>query len=114
MSAPPEPADPAEEGPDGGAPAVEDMEPALVEAVRHRVVALVAGALGALPVDELPTQLRRVAKFAPQRRARLGGPLIATHVATDPVLRQRLSEKIIEDAGELGAAVTAGTAPPAA
>ncbi|MCM0675469.1 hypothetical protein NCC78_12325, partial [Micromonospora phytophila] len=60
--------------PDDGAaeaPAVEP-EPVLPEPVRQRIVALSAAALPGLPADEVPVPLRRVAKFAPNRRARLG------------------------------------------
>jgi predicted RNA-binding protein with PIN domain len=70
--------------------------------------------MGAMPVDELALPLRRVAKFAPTRRARLGGPVIAAQLAADPLLRQRLGTKIVETAGELGTAVAEGAAPAAA
>ena len=39
----------------------------------------------------MPVPLRRVAKFAPNRRARLGGPAIAAQLAADPLFRQRVS-----------------------
>src|SRR6185369_7353015 len=95
---------------------VEDdqLEPVLPEAVRQRVIALAAGAMTGLPLDELPMPLRRVAKFAPNRRARLGGPVIATQLAGDPLLRQRIATRVIADAGDLGAAVAAGNPPAAA
>jgi predicted RNA-binding protein with PIN domain len=67
-----------------------------------------------MPLDELPVPLRRVAKFAPNRRARLGGPAIAAQLAADALFRQRTGTRIIEAAGELGAAVSAGTTPAAA
>ena len=66
-------------GPDEGT--AFEPEPVLPEPVRQRVIALAAAALVGLPADELPVPLRRVAKFAPNRRARLGGPLIATQLA---------------------------------
>jgi predicted RNA-binding protein with PIN domain len=91
-----------------------EPEPALPEAVRQRVITLAASAMTGLPLDELPTALRRVAKFAPNRRARLGGPMIAMQLAGDPLLRQRLSSRIVTDAGDLGTAVVEGTAPAAA
>jgi len=89
-------------------------EPALPEAVRQRVIALAAGVLTALPFDELPVTLRKVAKFAPNRRARLGGAAIASQLSTDPIFRQRIGARVIADAGELGAAVLSGVLPAAA
>jgi predicted RNA-binding protein with PIN domain len=106
---------PAERGPEDAAhdPPFE-TEPILPESVRQRVIALAANALTNLPVDELPAALRKVAKFAPNRRARMGGPLIATQLAADTLLRQRLGVKIVESAGELGTAVASGVSPAAA
>jgi len=91
-----------------------DLEPVLPEAVRQRVIVLASGALSGLPLDEQPALLRRVAKFAPQRRARLGGSLIATQLATDPLFRQRVASRAAAEAGDLGAAVLEGTSPAAA
>ncbi|MDT4988238.1 MAG: hypothetical protein QOI74_2332 [Micromonosporaceae bacterium] len=88
--------------------------PVLAEQVRQRVITLAAAALTGLSFDEMPPALRRVAKFAPNRRARLGGAVIATQLATDPLLRQRVAAKIVEGAGDLGGAVVAGTPPAAA
>jgi predicted RNA-binding protein with PIN domain len=90
-----------------------EAEPTLPEPVRQRVITLAAAAMSGMPIDELPMALRRVAKFAPNRRARLGGPVIATQLAGDPLLRQRLAARAVEEAGGLGAAVV-GSAPPAA
>ncbi|MEU8606992.1 hypothetical protein AB0C29_03200, partial [Actinoplanes sp. NPDC048791] len=89
-------------------------EPTLPEAVRQRITILAAAALTGLPADETPVPLRRVAKFAPNRRARLGGPAIAAQLASDPLFRQRISGRIVTDAGDLGAAVAGGMAPAAA
>ncbi|WP_433049726.1 NYN domain-containing protein [Dactylosporangium sp. CS-033363] len=97
-------------GADGG----DELEPVLPEAVRQRVVSLAAGAMTGLPLDELPMPLRRVAKFAPNRRARLGGPVIAMQLSGDPLLRQRIATRVVNDAGDLGAAVIEGLAPAAA
>ncbi|GAA0932612.1 NYN domain-containing protein [Virgisporangium aurantiacum] len=91
-----------------------EPDPVLPDPVRQRVTTLAAAVLGNLPADELPISLRRVAKFAPNRRAKLGGPLIAAQIATDSLLRQRLATKVVEGAGELGAAVAEGTPPGAA
>ncbi len=89
-------------------------EPVLPEPVRQRVTGLTAGALPGMPADEVPVALRRVARFAPNRRARLGGPAIASQLAGDPLFRQRIAGRIVADAGDLGAAVAAGVAPAAA
>ena len=61
----------------------------LPEPVRQRVVALAAAVIGGMPADEVPAALRKVASFAPNRRARLGGPAIAAQLAADPLFRQR-------------------------
>jgi predicted RNA-binding protein with PIN domain len=91
-----------------------EPEPMLPEPVRQRVITLAAAAMTGLPIDELPMALRRVAKFAPNRRARLGGPIIATQLASDPLLRQRLAARVVDEEGELGRAVVEGSAPAAA
>jgi predicted RNA-binding protein with PIN domain len=91
-----------------------EPEPNLAEPVRQRVITLAAAAITGMRLDELPMVLRRVAKFAPNRRARLGGPIIATQLAGDPLLRQRLASRAVEEAGELGLAVIDGTPPAAA
>jgi predicted RNA-binding protein with PIN domain len=91
-----------------------EAEPALPEAVRQRVVALAAAAMSAMPADEVPAALRRVAKFAPNRRGRLGGAAIAAQLAGDPLFRQRAGTRAIEAAGELGISLGEGTTPAAA
>ncbi|MEU0547958.1 NYN domain-containing protein [Micromonospora sp. NPDC005979] len=97
----------------GGDPTIEP-EPTLPEPVRQRIVALTAAVLPSLPSDEVPVPLRRVAKFAPNRRARLGAPAIAAQLTADPLFRQRVTARVLADAGDLGAAVVEGTAPAAA
>jgi predicted RNA-binding protein with PIN domain len=91
-----------------------EAEPSLPESVRQRVISLAAAALAGLPGDELPSALRRVARFAPNRRARLGGTLIATQLSGDPLFRQRVADRVIGEAGELGASVIDGVGPAAA
>ncbi|MGC5051835.1 NYN domain-containing protein [Micromonospora sp. DT48] len=91
-----------------------EPEPSLPEPVRQRIVSLTAAVLPSLPADEVPVPLRRVAKFAPNRRARLGAPVIAAQLAADPLFRQRVSARVLADVGDLGAAVVEGTAPAAA
>jgi len=99
---------------DDGAGPPEDDEPVLAEPVRQRVVGLASNALSGLPMDELPVVLRRVAKFAPTRRARLGGAQLAAALTSDPLFRQRVATRVLEATGELGAAVRDGTHPAAA
>ena len=89
-------------------------EPILPEPVRQRIMNLAAAALPGLPGDEIPVPLRRVARFAPNRRARLGGREIAAQLAADPLFRQRISTRVVSDTGDLGAAVAGGMAPAAA
>jgi len=89
-------------------------EPILPEPVRQRITALAAAALPGLPGDEIPVVLRRVARFAPNRRARLGGREIAAQLTSDPLFRQRISGRVVTEAGDLGSAVVAGMAPAAA
>ena len=48
----------------------------LPDAVRFRLAELGADALGDLPRVDVPPSLRPVARFAPAKRARLGGPTI--------------------------------------
>jgi predicted RNA-binding protein with PIN domain len=64
----------------------------LPEAVRGRVVALTAGVLP--DVVRLPPPLRRVADFAPARRARLGGTAIATALADEDGFRERVGTQL--------------------
>ncbi|MEV4822865.1 NYN domain-containing protein [Micromonospora sp. NPDC049274] len=99
---------------DSGADPAVEPEPTLPEPVRQRIVTLTATVLPTLPADEVPVPLRRVAKFAPNRRARLGAPAIAAQLTADPLFRQRVTARVLADAGDLGAAVIEGTAPAAA
>jgi predicted RNA-binding protein with PIN domain len=90
------------------------VEPALPEPVRQRVISAASTALTGMPVEEVPLALRRVARFAPARRARLGGAAIAAQLAGDPLFRQRVAARVQDDAGELGEAVGEGISPAAA
>ncbi|MCY7343673.1 MAG: RNA-binding protein, partial [Pseudonocardia sp.] len=44
----------------------------LPDAVRARLAEVAATAVGGLPVADLPVQLRRLARFTPAKRAKLG------------------------------------------
>ncbi|HET7326327.1 MAG TPA: NYN domain-containing protein [Nocardioidaceae bacterium] len=85
----------------------------LPDPVRHRVVALAADALGRLAADHVPAPLRRVASFAPARRARLAATQIATVLGTDDDFRERVATQVRIAVPELCRALDDG-APPAA
>jgi predicted RNA-binding protein with PIN domain len=78
------------------------------------VVTLAARALGQMPAEQLPPALKRVATFAPARRAKLAGSQIASVLETDEEFRERLAVQVRAQAGELASAVEAGTTPAAA
>lgn len=86
----------------------------LPEVVRSRVVALAAEALGAMPADQLPASLKKVASFAPGRRAKLAGSRIAGVIETDEAFRGRLAEQVRARVAELARALDDGTTPAAA
>ncbi|MBY9073791.1 NYN domain-containing protein [Nocardioides sp. WL0053] len=67
-----------------------------------------------MPADQLPASLKRVASFAPGRRAKLAGSQIASVLETDEIFRERLGHQVRADVAELAAALEAGTAPAAA
>jgi predicted RNA-binding protein with PIN domain len=97
--------------PTGSGAADDLVEPTLPEAVRARVIALVASAMTGMAGDEVPASLRRIAQFAPRNRARMGGPGIAAQLRADLIFRQRVAERVLDAAGDLGRAVREGTPP---
>lgn len=64
----------------------------LPEAVRTRLVSLVAASLG--DVTPLPPALKQVAGFAPARRARLGATAIVAELERDEELRGRVATQV--------------------
>ena len=70
----------------------------LPEAVRSRLVTLVAASLG--DVTPLPAALKQVAGFAPARRARLGASAIMTELERDDDLRERVAVQVGTRAGD--------------
>src|SRR6478735_4898049 len=64
----------------------------LPEAVRSRLVTLVAASLG--DVTPLPAALRQVAGFAPARRAKLGAAAIVAELERDEELRERVAVQV--------------------
>jgi predicted RNA-binding protein with PIN domain len=85
----------------------------LPEAVRSRVVGLASDALAGLEPTTLPAPLRRVASFAPARRARLAATQIAAAVAQDPAFRERVAVQVRAALPDLCVALDRGE-PPAA
>ncbi|MDN4160717.1 NYN domain-containing protein [Nocardioides abyssi] len=80
----------------------------LPEPVRARVVALTADTLPAL--GQLPPALRRVATFAPARRARLGATAIATALGDDDLRSRVAAHLAVEPPGLASAADRAALA----
>ncbi len=77
----------------------------LPEAVRNRLVSLVAASLG--DVAHLPASLKKVAGFAPARRAKLGAAAILAELERDDELRERVAVQVraraSDDDGDLAA-----------
>lgn len=84
----------------------------LPDQVRARVIALVAEVLP--QVAEPPAALRRVATFAPPRRARLGRNQIATAIEGDEAFRGHVASLVGALAGDLATALAEGVVPAAA
>jgi predicted RNA-binding protein with PIN domain len=86
----------------------------LPQAVRVRVIALAADALGRLPADEVPVPLRAVARFTPAKRAKLGGTALAAVLEADAAFRLGVAARAEHAAPAVIAAVRDGEAPGAA
>ncbi len=69
----------------------ETLHVPLPPAVRQRVVSYAAQALGTLAADEVPAQLKAVARFTPTKRARMGATQLAAALDGDAVFRQRVA-----------------------
>ncbi len=70
----------------------------LPEAVRNRLVSLVAASLG--DITSLPASLKKVAGFAPARRAKLGAATILAELERDDELRGRVAVQVRARASE--------------
>jgi predicted RNA-binding protein with PIN domain len=94
----------------------EPVEPTgpLPDAVRTRVIALAAEAVGRIAPESLPASLKKVASFAPPRRARLAGNQIASVLETDDAFREHVAIQVRASHQALAKALDAGTAPAAA
>lgn len=84
----------------------------LPEAVRVRLVALAADVLPQVP--SLPPSLRKVAAFAPARRARLGGTPIGSALTGDDDFREHVATQVTAAQAELVAQLETGEVPDAA
>ena len=94
----------------GRAEEAEELGP-LPDAVRARVVALAAEAIGRMPAETLPAPLKRVATFAPGRRAKLAGNQIAGVLETDAGFREHVARQVRVEAPEIAEALDAGARP---
>ncbi|MGO4258808.1 hypothetical protein AB4Y76_20415, partial [Marmoricola sp. RAF53] len=84
---------------------------ALPTRVRARVVAVAADALGAMPPDQVPAALRRVAAFSPARRAKVAaGQLLAA--LEDDAFREHLAVQARAQAPEVAGALEHGERSP--
>ncbi|NYG58040.1 putative RNA-binding protein with PIN domain [Nocardioides daedukensis] len=82
------------------------------EAVRSRLLNLASQALP--QIADLPASVRKVATFAPARRAKLGGSLIASALETDDEFRVHVAKQVGLEMPALTEAVGSGVVPQAA
>ncbi|SEP32036.1 NYN domain-containing protein [Amycolatopsis saalfeldensis] len=80
---------------DAGAPEPATWS-ALPDAVRERIAELAAAAVAKLPVADVPRQLRPVAKFAPAKRAKLGGAALLAALGDSAQFRTAVIEWLRE------------------
>ena len=99
---------------EGEASPGEQLAAPLPEVVRLRVVSLAADALGRMPAEQLPVALKRVASFAPGRRAKLAGTQIASVLEGDAEFREHLGRQVRAAVPTIAGALDAGAAPAAA
>jgi predicted RNA-binding protein with PIN domain len=59
----------------------------LPDAVRSRLAELAATAVGSLPSSDVPVPLRRLARFTPAKRAKLGGPALTGELSSSAMFR---------------------------
>ena len=92
----------------------EQLARPLPAAVRARVVALAADALGAMPPEEVPASLRAFRAFTPRRRARLAATPLAAAIEAEPGFRTAVAARLREALPALASELRAGRVPPAA
>jgi predicted RNA-binding protein with PIN domain len=89
------PADRPEPAPAGASVRTDDGEPGprgapwtrFPESVRSRLAEAASVAVGALPPDEVPAPLRRLARFTPAKRTRLGRPALLAELESSAAFR---------------------------
>src|ERR687895_614886 len=59
----------------------------LPEALRSRLAEIAATAVGAMPAVDVPVPLRRLARFTPAKRAKLGGPALTAELEASAAFR---------------------------
>ena len=96
------------DSPGPGSTGADELDGPLPDRVRARVVALASDALGRMSADLVPTTLKRVAAFAPARRATLAGSQIASVLAADDRFREQVATDVREQVPDLAAAWTPG------
>ncbi len=72
----------------------------LPEPVLARVLSLASTALGSLEADDVPAALRRIARFTPAKRARLGAQAIAAALEADTAFRERVAAAVADPGGQ--------------
>ncbi|GAA1301454.1 NYN domain-containing protein [Pseudonocardia xinjiangensis] len=86
-AAEPSPAGDGDSGPgDSAAPEPVSWE-RLPDAVRARLADTAAAAVGSMPVTDVPVPLRRLARFTPAKRAKLGGAALTAELAASVAFR---------------------------
>jgi hypothetical protein len=83
----------------------------LPDPARERLVECAAAVLGSMPDEEIPAALRKIAKFAPAKRARLGAVHLAAALDADEVFRGRVAEGVETATPQLFESVREGIAP---
>src|SRR3712207_2226773 len=59
----------------------------LPDGVRSRLADIAAAAVGAMPSADVPVPLRRLARFTPAKRAKLGAPALTGELAASAAFR---------------------------
>ena len=104
-------------GPSGGiGDTVTDSSenPSLPAEVRRRLITIASDVMGNRPLAELPSAVRRFARFAPAKRVRLGASEIAAALAGDADFRESLGDAVSDASPELVQQVSRGHPPAAA
>src|SRR5688572_12999129 len=79
------PAEPADPAPSAGAAL--PAWTSLPEPVRSRLAEAASVAVGAMPTDDVPIALRRLARFTPAKRSRLGRPALLSELEASGAFR---------------------------